>query len=139
MNYTLRSRDVVTESIDGEVVIIDLDSGSYFSLEGCGGYIWECLVSGMSTASILSRLQSAFPEEADSLGAKFNVLLESLLEADLIVTTDEQTETVSAMPNLPKNCDQMVMQCYTDMQELLMLDPIHEVEEAGWPKKREDA
>jgi hypothetical protein len=25
------------------------------------------------------------------------------------------------------------LQKYTDMQELLLLDPIHEVEESGWP------
>jgi hypothetical protein len=24
---------------------------------------------------------------------------------------------------------------YTDMQELLLLDPVHEVDEAGWPNK----
>jgi hypothetical protein len=24
---------------------------------------------------------------------------------------------------------------YTDMQELLLLDPIHEVDETGWPEK----
>jgi hypothetical protein len=24
---------------------------------------------------------------------------------------------------------------YTDMQELLLLDPVHEVSEAGWPSK----
>jgi hypothetical protein len=29
-----------------------------------------------------------------------------------------------------------VLEKYTDMQELLLLDPIHDVEEAGWPKAR---
>jgi hypothetical protein len=25
------------------------------------------------------------------------------------------------------------MQRYTDVEELLMIDPVHEVDEAGWP------
>ena len=29
------------------------------------------------------------------------------------------------------------MEKYDDMQELLLLDPIHEVDEAGWPVKKD--
>ena len=31
-----------------------------------------------------------------------------------------------------KEYEAPVLECYTDMQELLLLDPIHEVEETNW-------
>jgi hypothetical protein len=31
-----------------------------------------------------------------------------------------------------------VLDKYTDMQELLLLDPIHEVDASGWPKLPDD-
>jgi hypothetical protein len=29
-----------------------------------------------------------------------------------------------------------VLERYTDMQELLLLDPIHDVDESGWPHRK---
>ena len=30
-----------------------------------------------------------------------------------------------------------VLQKYTDMEDLLLLDPIHDVDEAGWPARKQ--
>ena len=32
-----------------------------------------------------------------------------------------------------------ILHKYTDMQDLLLLDPIHEVDEAGWPSVKPDS
>ena len=33
-----------------------------------------------------------------------------------------------------------LLECYTDMQDLLLFDPIHDVDtQVGWPKKSEDS
>jgi hypothetical protein len=32
-----------------------------------------------------------------------------------------------------------VLAVYTDMQDLLLLDPIHDVDEIGWPTRRDGA
>jgi hypothetical protein len=29
-----------------------------------------------------------------------------------------------------------VLERYTDMQELLLLDPIHDVDQTGWPRRK---
>jgi len=43
--------------------------------------------------------------------------------------TDGQSVNAFEKPKLQK---------FTDMQDLLLLDPIHEVDEAGWPHTRND-
>jgi len=32
-----------------------------------------------------------------------------------------------------------VLERYTDMQELLLIDPIHDVDETGWPRRKEQS
>ncbi len=31
-----------------------------------------------------------------------------------------------------------IIEKYTDLEELLLLDPIHEVDESGWPKQKSE-
>ena len=52
---------IVHETIDGETVVINLDSGSYYSLEGSGADLWSRLLAGESlndsgTVAMLRRL-----------------------------------------------------------------------------------
>ena len=39
----------------------------------------------------------------------------------------------------PAGTPKAVVDRYNDMRELLLLDPIHDVEETGWPNRREGA
>lgn len=137
--FSPRGSEVVTEAIDGEVVIIDLDSGSYYSLEECGGYAWECFLQGMSIDAIESALLKNFPQDETKIKTGLSELLEALIQANLVQSTTEPTgQDTSSSPAIPQSCGNFELQCYTDMQELLMLDPIHEVEESGWPRRKED-
>ena len=52
---------VVDETIDGEVIIIQLDQGNYFSLTGSGSEIWAGLTHG-----------AAVDELAESLGERYD-------------------------------------------------------------------
>ena len=44
--YVIDDRRVVHETIGGEVVAIDNDTGTYFSIEGSGVDVWNALVTG---------------------------------------------------------------------------------------------
>ena len=35
--------------------------------------------------------------------------------------------------------DAPILKRYTDQQELLLLDPIHEVDDIGWPREKEES
>jgi hypothetical protein len=48
--YCLRSNAVISEIIDGEAVIMDMGSGSYFSTVGIGADIWRLVTSSAAAA-----------------------------------------------------------------------------------------
>lgn len=129
MAYRINSPSVIHETIDDEVVIINLDKGHYYSLNGSGARIWTGLLSGAEPAEVAASF------EGDTAVAETGVLeLTTELEQEgLIVPVDGagatgKLEGAVAMPFEPAK-----LQRYSDMEELLLLDPIHEVDEQGWP------
>ena len=64
---------IVEEIIDGEVIIINLDKGHYFSLNGTGAEVWSYLRSGMSGNNIISSLKHHF-DDREVLKQIFNEL-----------------------------------------------------------------
>jgi hypothetical protein len=69
-------------------------------------------------------------------------LLSQLQEENLIVPVDAAGEAVDVASS-DTNPDKPLfnppsLNKYSDMQELLLLDPIHDVDDAGWPKPNPD-
>ena len=125
MRYEVNKPDVVDESVDGEALIVHLGTGAYYSARGAGDIAWQLLAKGATASEIAARTGG----DAAAIAAFAGELLgEGLLRHR--TREPEQDGAVGAITEAP------VLEKYTDMQELLLLDPIHDVEEAGWPKAR---
>ncbi len=57
-----------------------------------------------------------------------------LLEEGLIVAAAPSTQAVSVGADFIETPKPSKLAKYADMQDLLALDPIHEVDEEGWPE-----
>jgi len=132
----IHSPKVSHQSIDGEVVIINLDNGSYYSLLDLGARLWELIAAGWSRAELLDLVAGTYPEtEASERTAAF---LDALVAEGLVSDTPgAEKRTVEVA--LPATFTAPNLETFTDLQELLMLDPIHEVDAAGWPHKPADS
>ena len=144
--YKVNKANVVSEKFDDEVVIINLDSGNYYSLEGVGFNIWSIIEKGASLDKIvdwvMSQYDSSNAEEINKLVSQFVAELhkegliipgETLKNKDM-KTPDNQIERETVLKKPLLNLDKMVLHKYTDMQDFLLVDPIHEVEYTDWPK-----
>src|SRR3954453_5980927 len=58
--YRVDPRKVAHETIDGEVIMIHLLIGSYYSLRGAGADIWDSLASGRDRAQTLAFLEQRY-------------------------------------------------------------------------------
>ncbi len=133
--FRLAGSHVVHESIDGETIAIDLQSGRYFSFDDLGSRVWAALLAGAPADAIAAAIcaaSGAGPDEVDqALGAFF----EQLVTIDLLARGAAEARDVDAAPFFAglAGFQGPSVQAYTDMQELLALDPIHEVDAEGWP------
>ena len=75
---------VVVRELEGELVLLDLESGSYFGLNPVGARIWEHLSDGASLAAAHTALLAEFEVEAGVLQGDMLELIASLEAAKLI-------------------------------------------------------
>lgn len=132
------STQVLHDAIDGEVIVIDLRTGTYYSMRDSAADVW----------GLVQRAPGATPKQlADALGVRYETegqdvesavtdFLERLHQEGLVSTTDGGTAP-AAMPvesnGQPRAFIAPVLDKFTDMQDLVLIDPVHEVSGAGWP------
>ena len=140
--YAVRSPAIVHEAIDGEAVIINLESGTYFSADGASAVAWQRIVGGASAADLQMAIAERYDGDPDSIGAAVMQFIEQLCREGLIrpvEPADEDQASAPAAPASPSPTEarpafsHLALRGFTDLQELLLLDPIHEVDETGWP------
>ena len=137
--FRINSPDVINETIEGESVIINLNTGFYYSLDHVGAEIWEALFQQLSVATIITNLIRRYAASDHEIKNAVTELIDHLCEENLIVPLPEQDRNktdiskASEQSSEPKPFKKPVLNKFGDMQDLLLLDPIHEVDEAGWP------
>jgi coenzyme PQQ synthesis protein D (PqqD) len=145
--FRVNTPTVTHETIDGEAVIINLDSGNYYSLMDVGSFIWSLVEKGASASELQKLVLQSYQGDATQIDQGVQELLTQLQEENLIVPVDGEGAIDLAQLNQapPSNnghekpsFNPPTLHKYSDMQELLLLDPIHDVDEAGWPKPNPD-
>lgn len=74
---------------DDEVVFLNLERGTYTSLDGTGAFVWQALQEKPRTVDELTTLlQEAFDVDAATCRRDLHTFLRSLLDEKLIQTVD---------------------------------------------------
>ncbi len=137
--FRVNRPEVIDEKFEDEFVIVNLKSGAYYGLRQVGAEIWRLVVEGASLAEMNAYLAAHFDAPLDVIQQAIETLTAELVAEELITAT---TETVNASNALPTEQAQRlpftapILEKFTDMQQVLMLDPIHEVDESGWPARK---
>jgi hypothetical protein len=142
--YIIRPSGVAHETIDGETVIIDMQQGTYYRLEGAASVAWENLSSGATVEQLSANLAARFVGDTAAIGTQVAEFLEALRAFNLIVPLDgkEPVATPKLENAIPKLANTgttfpgLAVHRFTDLQELFWIDPVHEVDDTGWPTTR---
>ena len=135
-HFRVNSPNVIHEIIDGEAVLVNLESGSYYSIDSVGAVILDYVEKGLSSSQIVEIVAAQFDGEQADIAAGIQQLLDNLQAEQLIVpgeaaSTNGHVPAANGQSKLPFEVP--VLHKYTDMEDLLLLDPIHDVDESGWP------
>ena len=77
------SPEVVSQELEGELVLLSLDRAEYFGLNATGTHIWNGLVSGLALGEIATRLAEAFDVDVERARADVLALARKLVEEGL--------------------------------------------------------
>ena len=135
--FRINRPNVVSESFESEVVIVNLDSGCYFSLLGSATTLWLQLErNAMTIKSAEAILQQTYDCTGVNVAGEISSFLSKLFKEDLIVAEDLESALDSPSPEqIPhkKPFEPPILETFTDLQDILLLDPVHDVDDAGWP------
>jgi hypothetical protein len=142
-SFRINTPNVVAETVDGETTIVDLEKGVYYALNESGSLIWDGVISGLpqpEVAGVVTRTFGIADEEADrAVGDLIGLLAEAGLIVENGSTASNGTPAAADLPAAANGARtgyvEPKLSTYTDMQELLLLDPIHETDDAGWPSR----
>lgn len=138
--YNVTGPLVISETIGDETVIIDLEKGSYFSVKGSGSHIWGQLQQPASVRSILADLLSVFDVQRVEALSHLVQIISYLRDEGLIALSSEPavSRAISVAPPDKMEFVAPSIEKFTDMEAMLLLDPVHDVDEEGWPNKPVD-
>jgi coenzyme PQQ synthesis protein D (PqqD) len=139
--YRVNSPRVIFEIIDGELIMVHMDRGAYYTADDVGAAVWDLITSGCTVAEMCRWLAARYEGGAQEIEAGVQSFIERLRAEDLI-SPAEATDG-QAMPAPPVAIQRgrfhpPDLQSYRDMEDMLALDPIHDVEAAGWPVPKSD-
>ncbi len=127
---------VLHDAIDGEVIVIDLTTGTYYSLRGSAAEMWGVLQRspGATRDDLAEALLAGYETNGHELDAVAS-FLDKLHEEGLVNVVEGTQATVAPAPRADAAgvFAAPVLEKFTDMQDLVLIDPVHEVTEAGWP------
>jgi len=83
-HYRINSEKVVWRNIDGEAVILDLDSGYYYRLNPTGTAIWQMLEEYKKPEQIIKKLAQEYSLSEEKTEKDFFDLIADLKKDKLV-------------------------------------------------------
>jgi hypothetical protein len=131
-DYLTVNKRIIADEFEDETVLIDVHKGLYFSMRGSAANIWKSFDEPRSKAALLAHLKG---ELGESNLPSVTQAIDTMVEHELLVTAPTPKSGATVMRSFAASVFALpVVDVFTDMAELIAVDPVHEVDEAaGWP------
>ena len=80
----VRSDQQVFSRVDGDVLMMSIQTGAYYGLDSVGSRIWELIEKPIEVSTLCSRLVEEYAVEPDVCEEHVLALLEQLAAEDLV-------------------------------------------------------
>jgi hypothetical protein len=136
-----RTGAIAAKIFDDEVVMINLSTGLYYSLDGVGCLVWALLEQGCAAPTMAAAIATRFGVPLSRAAEDLEALL-AKLEAEGLIARGPAGAGSPAVPEGPEarpSYAPAVLNRYSDMGALLALDPpLPDLEASPWPGTEPD-
>ena len=143
--FRIDNSRVMHEKIEGEVIAIDLATGTYYSIRDAGATIWAQVERSAAEGEIVAAVAAEYEAPDGEIERGVPAFLDELAAEGLIAPATSPAAdgaTAQPPPDQPGERKMFVppmLEKHTDMQDLILLDPVHEVDARGWPHTADQA
>ena len=123
----------VAQDFEGEIIALNLGSGTYYSLRDLGAVLWRDLAAGHPVEVLAARAAQVLGGTQPVTEFATNLTAQGLMRPapnPVVPSGEPQLTAALAGGGAPS----LVFEVFEDMKNLILLDPVHEVDETrGWP------
>jgi len=76
---------IIAKKVQGEMVLLNMENGDYFSLNSIGTEIFECISNGMKLNEITESLFEKYNVELNILQKDIDLLIEEMIAKKIII------------------------------------------------------
>ena len=134
--FRINEPSVISEALDGELVLVHFESGCYYSIRGVGADVCQLLSAGWSLEHVSERIAQHFEKSGLGVEADIQSFVKGLLSEQLLVRTSAPQTAPKTVSLVSAEYDPPSFEKFDDMADQLLLDPIHDIDETGWPVQR---
>jgi len=126
--------DCIADDFDGEVVVLNIASGVYFSLRDLAGAVWRDLASGHPPSDLVAEIGALDAQ----LGTRAREFIAQVEQHGLMRSRQaggmHPAAAAESVALARDGNHRLVLETYEDMKDLILADPIHDADaQAGWP------
>lgn len=125
---------ISARAFDDEIVIANFSNGIYYSLRFAAAEIWLGLMAGVPVGGIVQALAPHSQDPSRTFEDAVRSFIQTLEQEKLICSTTRPVEAQwrPRLNDAPFEAPQLEQ--FSDMEDLLLLDPIHDMGKTGWPE-----
>lgn len=131
--YKLNETKMFADVTGNVAIIINSETGIYYGMNNCGSIVFQAVLDGCSVSSILDGLKKIENCPSD-IEQKLKIFIDDLLKKEIIIIGEKTSKEPKFDEVIIKQDEfEMKVSEYADAQDLLLADPIHDIdEEEGW-------
>jgi hypothetical protein len=122
-SFTANRDHVAARIIDGELIIIRLSDGTYYSMDNAGARVWELIEARHPIGDVVRTISTWYGAAADRVESDVASLVRELLDEGLIMAVSAESNGVPVAPVDLEPYETPTLHIYRDMGNLLALDP----------------
>jgi len=122
----------VAQEFEGEVIALNLEKGTYYSLRGLSAVLWRDLAAGHAVEALAAL--AGDPQSVRDFAA--NLTAQGLLRpaSGAAAVAAPAFADALAAPGAGGAAMDLVFEVFDDMNSLILLDPVHDIDTSrGWP------
>lgn len=147
--YVINEQKVYADYAEGQYIVLNHVTGEYYSFDRASSAVLGALLSGADESSVTAAFLEKYGPVCGAAPAVAKFVAE-LLEAGIITAAASAAEAGQVIPEAEagaallgeiadKTMPELGFEAFSDVADLLLMDPIHEVdEEMGWPVPKQE-
>jgi hypothetical protein len=125
MRVRPNEEEVIGKVLDGEAILINLATGSYYSIPDVGAFVWQAIEAQCSLEEIAVRVNANYDVSLEQARGDMLAFAGRLIDEGIVVPASDARGDSPAPPPPTRRAPYVAPQLtvYSDMRNLLALDP----------------